>query len=140
MVLITYVKVTCRYNTDSVTENPTRTNFLHYLCKYQGLSRKNKLLKYLSTVYDCELIHDLYFVVSNRKNDVAVISLSDQKDIALEVTVTNRNGDDAHEAKLMGWFGDSLSYSGFRSQKTSVSSKDTGLYSVKAFGFVNLML
>lgn len=69
----------------------------------------------------------------NRKNDIAVVSLSDQKDIALEVTVKNRNGDDAHEAKLTGWFGDSLSYSGFRSQKTTVSSKDTGLHSVNFF-------
>lgn len=61
---------------------------------------------------------------SNRRNGVAVVSLSDQKDIALEVTVKNRNGDDAHEAKLVGLFGDSLSYSGFRSHRTTVSSKD----------------
>lgn len=79
----------------------------------------------------------LYFIVLNRKNDIAVVSLSDQKDIALEVTVKNRNGDDAHEAKLIGWFGDLLSYSGFRSQKSTVSSKDKKLYSVKIFGFVN---
>lgn len=73
----------------------------------------------------------IYLVILNRKNDIAVVSLSDQKDIALEVTVKNRNGDDAHEAKLMGWFGDSLSYSGFRSQKTTVSSTDRGLSSSK---------
>uniref|UniRef100_A0A4W4GPK7 Integrin alpha-2 domain-containing protein n=1 Tax=Electrophorus electricus TaxID=8005 RepID=A0A4W4GPK7_ELEEL len=53
------------------------------------------------------------------KNGIAVVSLSDQKDIALEVTVKNRNGDDAHEAKLVGLFGESLSYSGFRSQRTT---------------------
>uniref|UniRef100_A0AAR2IPG4 Integrin alpha-2 domain-containing protein n=1 Tax=Pygocentrus nattereri TaxID=42514 RepID=A0AAR2IPG4_PYGNA len=52
-------------------------------------------------------------------NGVAVVSLSDQKDIALEVTVKNRNGDDAHEAKLVGQFGDLLSYSGFRSHRTT---------------------
>lgn len=52
-----------------------------------------------------------------------MVSLSDQKDIALEVTVKNKNGDDAHEAKLMGRFDDSLSYSGFRSQKTMVSRR-----------------
>lgn len=69
-----------------------------------------------------------------------MVSLSDQKDIALEIAVKNRNGDDAHEAKLMGWFGDSLSYSGFRSQKTTVSSKDTGIHSVKPFGFVKLFM
>uniref|UniRef100_A0A3B3RTD8 Integrin subunit alpha 6 n=1 Tax=Paramormyrops kingsleyae TaxID=1676925 RepID=A0A3B3RTD8_9TELE len=54
------------------------------------------------------------------ENGVPVISLSDQKDIALEITVKNRNGDDAHEAKLVGTFPSSLSYSAFRSQKTGV--------------------
>uniref|UniRef100_A0AAR2JLC5 Integrin alpha-2 domain-containing protein n=1 Tax=Pygocentrus nattereri TaxID=42514 RepID=A0AAR2JLC5_PYGNA len=58
-------------------------------------------------------------------NGVAVVSLSDQKDIALEVTVKNRNGDDAHEAKLVGQFGDLLSYSGFRSHRTTVSRKQS---------------
>uniref|UniRef100_A0A4W4GPU9 Integrin alpha-2 domain-containing protein n=1 Tax=Electrophorus electricus TaxID=8005 RepID=A0A4W4GPU9_ELEEL len=58
------------------------------------------------------------------KNGIAVVSLSDQKDIALEVTVKNRNGDDAHEAKLVGLFGESLSYSGFRSQRTTVGGED----------------
>ncbi|CAL8321768.1 unnamed protein product [Merluccius merluccius] len=49
-----------------------------------------------------------------------VFSVSDQKkDIALQVTVKNRNGDDAHEAKLVGNFPDSLSYSGFRSHKST---------------------
>lgn len=58
---------------------------------------------------------------SLREKGVPVISLSDQKDIALEVTVRNKNGDDAHEAKLVGHFDESLSYSGFRSPKNSVS-------------------
>jgi len=58
---------------------------------------------------------------SLRENGVPVISLSDQKDIALEVTVRNRNGDDAHEAKLVAQFDESLSYSGFRSLRTTVS-------------------
>uniref|UniRef100_A0A8C7HP06 Integrin subunit alpha 6 n=1 Tax=Oncorhynchus kisutch TaxID=8019 RepID=A0A8C7HP06_ONCKI len=53
------------------------------------------------------------------QNGLPVISLSDQKDIALEVTVKNRNGDDAHEAKLVGMFPNALSFSGFRSQKTT---------------------
>ncbi|XP_048095453.1 integrin alpha-6 isoform X1 [Alosa alosa] len=52
------------------------------------------------------------------QNGVPLISLSDQKDIALELTVTNRGGDDAYEAKLVGMFPSSLSYSAFRSQKT----------------------
>ncbi|XP_041036227.1 integrin alpha-7-like isoform X1 [Carcharodon carcharias] len=53
-----------------------------------------------------------------------VFSLSDQKDIALEITVTNlpsdpsnpmKDGDDAHGAVLVASFPDTLSYSAFRS-------------------------
>lgn len=55
------------------------------------------------------------------ENGVPVFSLNDQKkDLALQVTVKNKNGDDAHEAKLVGTFPDTLSYSGFRSHKTTV--------------------
>uniref|UniRef100_A0A4W5PYK0 Integrin, alpha 6b n=1 Tax=Hucho hucho TaxID=62062 RepID=A0A4W5PYK0_9TELE len=45
------------------------------------------------------------------EDGVPVVSLSDQKDIALEITVTNQNGDDAHEAVLVASFPPSLSYS-----------------------------
>ena len=50
-----------------------------------------------------------------------VVSLSDQKDIALEITVTNQNGDDAHEAALIASFPPSLSYSASRSAPNAVS-------------------
>lgn len=73
------------------------------------------------------------FFLFNRENGIAVVSLTDQKDIAVEVTVKNLNGDDAHEAKLMGWFGDSLSYSGYRSQRSTVS--DTGFINLFINGF-----
>lgn len=43
-----------------------------------------------------------------------VISLSDQKDIALQVTVTNLDGDDAHEAKVNASFPPSITYSAYR--------------------------
>ncbi|XP_036821960.1 integrin alpha-6 isoform X1 [Oncorhynchus mykiss] len=49
------------------------------------------------------------------EDGVPVVSLSDQKDIALEITVTNQNGDDAHEAALVASFPPSLSYSASRS-------------------------
>lgn len=49
------------------------------------------------------------------ENGVPVVSLRDQKDIALEITVTNQNGDDAHEATLVATFPPSLSYSASRS-------------------------
>lgn len=49
-------------------------------------------------------------------NGVPVISLSDQKEIALEVTVTNQNGDDAYETVVTGSFPGSLSYSASRTK------------------------
>lgn len=49
------------------------------------------------------------------ENGVPVVSLRDQRDIALEITVTNQNGDDAHEATLVASFPPSLSYSASRS-------------------------
>ncbi|XP_048339879.1 integrin alpha-6 isoform X2 [Sphaerodactylus townsendi] len=60
------------------------------------------------------------------ENGIPVLVLKDQKDIALEITVTNipsdprhpqRDGDDAHEAKLIASFPDSLTYSAFREPK-----------------------
>ncbi|XP_067405337.1 integrin alpha-6 isoform X1 [Emydura macquarii macquarii] len=57
------------------------------------------------------------------KNNVPELVLKDQKDIALEITVTNnpseakspqKDGEDAHEAKLIATFPDSLTYSAFR--------------------------
>lgn len=48
------------------------------------------------------------------------MSLSDQKDVALEITVTNQ-GEDAYEAQLTSSFPKSVSYSAFRT-KSNVSS------------------
>lgn len=42
-----------------------------------------------------------------------MIKLSDQKDITLEVRVTNLNGDDAYEASVIASFSRSLTYSSF---------------------------
>lgn len=50
-------------------------------------------------------------------DNMPVFHLSyERKDLALLVTVSNMNGDDAYEAKLVGNFPKVLSYSGFRSQ------------------------
>lgn len=57
-----------------------------------------------------------------------MLSLKDQKDIALKLTVTNipsdarnpqKDGDDAHETKLIATLPDSLTYSAFRELKGS---------------------
>lgn len=43
-----------------------------------------------------------------------VLSLSNQKDVTLEVKVTNPGGDDAYEASVLATFPSSLTYSTFR--------------------------
>ncbi|KAM9791409.1 integrin alpha-6-like isoform X1 [Syngnathus typhle] len=55
------------------------------------------------------------------ENGVPVISLSKQRDIALEVKVTNQNGDDAHEARVVASFPRAITYSAFRSPPNLVT-------------------
>ncbi|KAI7809076.1 putative integrin alpha-6, partial [Triplophysa rosa] len=103
---------------DSTVSNKTITevNFLKEGCGTDNICQSNLHLQhrfcYRETNQDV-------FPPLPLENGVPVISLSDQKDIALEVTVKNRNGDDAHEAKLLAHFDESLSYSGFRSFRTT---------------------
>lgn len=55
-------------------------------------------------------------------NGVPVFHMNyERKNLVLQVTVRNMNGDDAYEAKLVGTFSDELSYSGVRSNQTAVS-------------------
>lgn len=72
--------------------------------------------------------HDMNSFCFGSENNIPVLVLKDQKDIALEITVTNRpsdarnpqkDGDDAHEAKFIATFPDSLTYSAFRELKGS---------------------
>lgn len=64
-----------------------------------------------------------FLSVSNSQKGIPELVLKDQKDIALEITVTNgpsdprnprKDGDDAHEAKLVATFPDTLTYSAYR--------------------------
>ncbi|XP_077413012.1 integrin alpha-6-like isoform X2 [Vanacampus margaritifer] len=55
------------------------------------------------------------------ENGVPVISLSKQKNVALEVKVTNQNGDDAHEASVVAAFPRALTYSAFRGPPNAVT-------------------
>lgn len=52
----------------------------------------------------------------------------ERKDLALRVTVNNMNEDDAYEAKLVGTFPDTLSYSGVRSHQTTVNKTREKMY------------
>nr|XP_005167466.1 integrin alpha-6 isoform X1 [Danio rerio] len=103
---------------DSTVPNKTLTevNFLKEGCGTDNICQSNLNLQYRFCYRESK--QDI-FPPLPLENGVPVISLSDQKDIALEVTVRNRNGDDAHEAKLVSHFDDSLSYSGFRSLRTN---------------------
>uniref|UniRef100_A0A8C1YP34 Integrin subunit alpha 6 n=1 Tax=Cyprinus carpio TaxID=7962 RepID=A0A8C1YP34_CYPCA len=103
---------------DSAVPNKTITevNFLKEGCGTDNICQSNLHLQYRFCYRESK--QDV-FPPLPLENGLPVISLSDQKDFALEVTVRNRNGDDAHEAKLVGQFDESLSYSGFRSLRTT---------------------
>uniref|UniRef100_A0A8C5FLT5 Integrin subunit alpha 6 n=1 Tax=Gadus morhua TaxID=8049 RepID=A0A8C5FLT5_GADMO len=93
---------------------PSRVlNFLKEGCGRDNICQSNLQLhfKFCSKENNQEVFTPLPI-----ENGTPVFSMSEQKtDLALQVTVKNRNGDDAHEAKLVGSFPESLSYSGFRS-------------------------
>lgn len=64
-----------------------------------------------------------FFLFCSSQKGIPELVLKDQKDIALEITVTNspsnprsptKDGDDAHEAKLIATFPDTLTYSAYR--------------------------
>ncbi|XP_038576430.1 LOW QUALITY PROTEIN: integrin alpha-6 [Micropterus salmoides] len=60
------------------------------------------------------------------KKNIPVFHLNyERKDLALRVTVNNMNGDDAYEAKLVGNFPDTLSYSGVRSHQPMIEKPIT---------------
>uniref|UniRef100_A0A4W4EFE3 Integrin alpha-2 domain-containing protein n=1 Tax=Electrophorus electricus TaxID=8005 RepID=A0A4W4EFE3_ELEEL len=89
----------------------SEVNFLKEGCGTDHVCQSNLKLQY--TFYSCEDNKNIFHPLPVQ-DGVPVISLGDQKEIALEVTVTNQNGDDAYEAVLIGTFPDSLSYSAFR--------------------------
>ncbi|KAM3865973.1 integrin alpha-6-like [Diretmus argenteus] len=93
-------------------------NFLKEGCGTDNVCKSNLQLKYrfCSRTADPNVFKPL-----EMKDGVQMFSLSDQKDIALEITVTNQNGDDAHEASLVASFPRSLSYSAYRSSDRPVS-------------------
>lgn len=64
-----------------------------------------------------------FVVVFTSQKGIPELVLKDQKDIALEIIVTNnptdprnptKDGDDAHEARLIATFPDTLTYSAYR--------------------------
>ncbi|KAM3861692.1 integrin alpha-6 [Diretmus argenteus] len=103
-------------DSSQVSNIVTEVNFLKEGCGSDNICQSNLQLQYKFCYKENN--QDV-FPPLPIENGLPVFSLNDQKkDIALQVTVKNKNGDDAHEAKLVGTFPDTLSYSGFRSHKT----------------------
>ncbi|XP_036940520.1 integrin alpha-6b isoform X2 [Acanthopagrus latus] len=110
-------------------EDKTTRSEVHFLkegCGTDDICRSKLQVKYR---YGYRTTDQDTFDPLKLENDVPVISLSDQKDIALEVTVSNLKGDDAYEARVVATFPRTLSYSAFRvpaneQQVTCVANKD----------------
>uniref|UniRef100_A0A8C5GRQ9 Integrin alpha-6-like n=1 Tax=Gouania willdenowi TaxID=441366 RepID=A0A8C5GRQ9_GOUWI len=89
----------------------TEVNFVKEGCGKDHVCRSNLRMKY-----------SLYYKPNNlhHKENFPEFHLNyEKKDLAIRVTVTNINGDDAYEAKLVANFFDIVSYSGVRSHRTT---------------------
>uniref|UniRef100_A0AAQ4Q7Y7 Integrin subunit alpha 6 n=1 Tax=Gasterosteus aculeatus aculeatus TaxID=481459 RepID=A0AAQ4Q7Y7_GASAC len=90
-----------------------QVNFVKEGCGRDHVCRSNLKMEY--KLYYKQSNLDVYSPLPVN-NNVPVFHLSyERKDLALRVTVSNMNDDDAYEAKLLGTFPDALSYSGVRS-------------------------
>ncbi|XP_035526753.1 integrin alpha-6-like isoform X1 [Morone saxatilis] len=96
----------------------SEVHFLKEGCGSDNVCRSNLQVKYR---YGYRALDEDTFTPLELENGVPVISLSDQKNIALEVTVTNLNGDDAYEASVIASFPSSLTYSTYRPQTNLVN-------------------
>uniref|UniRef100_A0A8D0D9M6 Integrin alpha-2 domain-containing protein n=1 Tax=Sander lucioperca TaxID=283035 RepID=A0A8D0D9M6_SANLU len=110
-------------NEPAVTRS--EVNFLKEGCGSDSVCQSKLKVTYR---YGYSTKDDDTFTPLHLEDGLPVISLSDQKDIVLEVKVSNLNGDDAHEASLKATFPHSLTYSTSRSlpgerQVTCVANK-----------------
>uniref|UniRef100_A0A673Z4M3 Integrin subunit alpha 7 n=1 Tax=Salmo trutta TaxID=8032 RepID=A0A673Z4M3_SALTR len=102
----------------------SEVNFLREGCGDDNICQSNLKLTYqFGTRF---ITSDLFTPLPKDDEEVSVFSLSDQRSVVLEVTVTNmpsdslypeKDGDDAHAAQLVVTLPDTLSYSGFRGQQ-----------------------
>ncbi|KAM9718829.1 integrin alpha-6-like isoform 1-T1 [Menidia menidia] len=97
---------------DASDRLPTREE-VHFVKEGCGgdICRSNLQMKHR---YGLKTVNDKSFTPFTLEKGVPVMLLSDQKEIAVEVTVTNQNGDDAHETVLTTLLPRSLTYSGIR--------------------------
>ncbi|XP_074550667.1 integrin alpha-6 isoform X2 [Halichoeres trimaculatus] len=93
-----------------------QVNFVKEGCGRDHICRSNLKMEYKLFYKQNNL--DVYSPLP-MKNNIPVFHLNyERKDLAVRVTVNNMNGDDAYEAKVVGSFPESLSYSGVRSPQT----------------------
>ncbi|XP_025899318.1 integrin alpha-6 isoform X2 [Nothoprocta perdicaria] len=110
-------------NSDELETKTTKVEFLKEGCGEDNECHSNLKLQYRFCTREGNEDRFTYLPI---ENDMPVLVLKDQKDIALEITVTNnpsdaknpqKDGEDAYEAKLIATFPDSLTYSAFREMK-----------------------
>ncbi|KAM6077835.1 integrin alpha-6 isoform 2-T2 [Theristicus caerulescens] len=101
----------------------TKVEFLKEGCGEDNECHSNLKLQYRFCTREGNEDRFTYLPI---ENGMPVLVLKDQKDIALEITVTNnpsdaknpqKDGEDAYEAKLIATFPDSLTYSAFREMR-----------------------
>ncbi|MFT7799541.1 integrin alpha-6-like [Arapaima gigas] len=102
-------------NANQPSHTVARVGFLKEGCGKDNICQCNLQMNHMFFYKDNVKTFSRPFV---EKNGIQVMSLSDQKDIALKINVTNMNGDDAYEAKLQAKLPSYLSYSGFHFVKT----------------------
>ncbi|XP_070587862.1 integrin alpha-6 isoform X1 [Erythrolamprus reginae] len=102
----------------------SEVQFLKEGCGLDNICHSNLKMHYRFCIKEGSDDRYTYFPM---ENNVPVLVLKDQKEIALEITVTNspsnarhplKDGEDAHEAKFVANFPDSLTYSAFRESKS----------------------
>ncbi|XP_029967718.1 integrin alpha-6 isoform X2 [Salarias fasciatus] len=99
------------------SKHVTQVNFVKEGCGRDHICRSNLKMKY-SLYYKPNNL-DEYFPLNKSKNNLPEFHMNyERKDLAVRVTVSNMNGDDAYETKLVGSFPDTLPYSGVRSRLT----------------------
>ncbi|XP_068541807.1 integrin alpha-6 isoform X3 [Anas acuta] len=105
------------------TETTAKVEFLKEGCGEDNECHSNLNLQYRFCTREGNEDRFTYLPI---EKGMPVLVLKDQKDIALEITVTNnpsdaknpqKDGEDAYEAKLIATFPDSLTYSAFREMR-----------------------
>ncbi|XP_059198646.1 integrin alpha-6 [Centropristis striata] len=93
-------------------------NFVKEGCGSDHVCRSNLKMEY--KLFYKQSNQDVYSPLTIKNNVPVFYRNTEKKDLAVFVTVTNMNEDDAYEAKLVGTFPDTLSYSGVRSNQTTM--------------------